>query len=303
MKIFSLGSNPGLARELAELLGDQALPVEKKVFPNQEIYVRLTEDVRSQDVWFVGTSYPNPQERLFELMLAVDAAKHAGAKSIKAVIPYMAYGRQDRIERQGEPVSAQAVIKALSSLGLDELYVADYHNPDIIPSLSVPTHNVMAAKALGEYVRNKYGLVDPVVVLPGTKSLNDRCLVRAKEAAEGAKAVWYTGFLKERDKITGEVTTKKRELGVKGKDVLLIDDEISTGSTVINAMKMLSEEEPNRIFVACTHGIFFNESLEKIRELGAHDVIASDSIPSSVSKLHLAPLFKEAIIRETTIVS
>ncbi len=299
MKIFDLRSNSPFAQELASLLGSDSIPVEKKVFPNQEVYVRLTEDVKGDDVIIVGTSYPSPNDRLFELFLAVDAAKRAGASSIKAFVPYMAYGRQDRVQREGEAVSALAVVRALGTAGLDEIYMADYHNPDLIPTMPVRAHNVMTARAIGEYLRNKYNLCDPIILVPGTKSLEGKYLARAREAAEGAGSSRYTGYLKERDWITGEVHTKKREIGAKGKDVIVIDDEISTGETVINALRMLEEEDPSRIFVGCTHGIFANDSLDRIRALGVSDVICSDSIPSPVSKVHLAPLFKrEAFNRE-----
>lgn len=296
LKVFDVGSNTGFASELARLIDLRALPVEKKVFPNEEIYVRLTEDVSGEDVLLAGTTYPNPNEKILEIMLAIDAARRAGAKKITAAIGYMAYGRQDRVQRQGEAVSASVVINAFLSAGLDELFIADYHNPDLLKAFPMKAHNVRVARAIGEYARKTYDLVDPVVVLPGSKALEDKYLLRAKEAAEGAGAKHYTTYIKERDPVTGLVTTKKRELGVTGKDVLVVDDEISSGSTVINAVKMLKEEGPSRIIVGCTHGIFADGSLEKIRSLGVNDIISSDSIPSPTSKVHLAPLFKEAMV-------
>ncbi|MGC8600906.1 MAG: ribose-phosphate diphosphokinase [Thermoprotei archaeon] len=299
MKLFDLRSNSPFAQELAKLINVPALPVEKKIFPNQEVYVRLTEEPKGEDVILVGTSYPNPNDRFFELFLAVDAAKRSGASSIKAFIPYMAYGRQDRKQRVGESVSALVIATALAAAGLDELYVADYHNPDLIYDMPIRTHNLMTARLIGEYLRNKHDLHDPVIIVPGAKSLEGKYLTRAKEAAEGAGSSYYTGYLKERNSVTGEVRTQKRKVGVKGKDVIVIDDEISTGGTVINALSMLQEEEPSNIYVGCTHGIFANDSLDKIRSMGVSDIVSTDSIPSPVSEVHLAPLFKNVALDQT----
>ncbi len=291
MKLFDLGSNSGFASELAEFNGQKPIEIEKKIFPNNEIYIRLTEDVKNDDVILAGTSYPQPNDRFMELLLAVDAAKRGGAKSIKAAITYMAYGRQDRVQREGEAVSAQATFQALLSVGLNEIYIADYHNPDTLRLIQLKAYNIRVSKALGEYVKKTYKLQEPVVILPGSKSMSEKYLIRAKEAAEGAGASYYTTLIKERDSVTGEVRTDKRKIGVQDKDVILVDDEISTGSTVINAVKMLKQENPSRIFVACTHGIFAGDSLAQIKSLGVADVITSDSIPTPLSRVHLAPLF------------
>ncbi len=295
MRIFDLGGNPGLARELADALHMPLMPIYKRQFPNQETYIRLPDDLRGEDVILVTTAYPHPNERIIELLLAADCAKRAGASRVSAVVPYMAYGRQDRIQIPGEPVSSLTLANALKAAGVDSLYVADFHNPLLLQSFPLASLNVMTASLLGSYVKERYSLNDPLVLIPGAKSLDDQTLIRAKLAAQALGSQTYTAYLKRRDPHTGELFTETRPLGVKGRDVLIIDDEISTGMTVLNAIKALNEEEVGDIIVACTHGVFADEAAEKIASLGTKDIISTDSIPNAYSRVRLAQTFASSI--------
>ncbi|KXB07586.1 hypothetical protein AKJ54_00045 [candidate division MSBL1 archaeon SCGC-AAA382K21] len=285
------GSAPeGLAEKVANEMGCEFVPVEKKSFPDGEIYVRILDDLEGEEVAVVqSTCYP-PNQNYMELFLLLDAAKDLGAEKVSAVIPYLAYARQDERFEPGEAVSLNTVAKLIESAGADEVFMVDLHAHRIesVPeTFGIPARNLTAAPALAEYFDDKYDLNNPVALGPDGEAEQ-----WSKKAGEAIGADWDFMIKKRLGPEKVEITP--RELDVEDRDVILIDDIISTGGTMVEAIQILKNHGVGDIYVACTHPVLSGNALDKIKGAGVMEVIATDTIESEIGKVSVAPVISEA---------
>ncbi len=261
-----------LTREIASILGGVEVGVAEKVFPDGEFYVRILEPdkIPSNDVVVVSTTYPKQESSLLKTMLLIDAVKQNNPKRIIAVIPYIAYSRQDKVFLPGEPVSACMVLKTLKTIGLDVLVVVDIHSPKTLECFGGPAYNVLVSdllvKAALKYLEN------PIVLAPDQGALE-----RASYAAR-TLGLNYDFLVKSRDRVTGAITYKPKELSVKGRDVVLVDDIISTGGTIAEASRILLQQGARRVVVAATHGLLVGDALKKLKEAGVEKLILANTL-------------------------
>lgn len=291
MLVIGGSSSRSLAEKVAKRLDSEFVPVEKKQFPDGEIYVRIPEEVDGKETVIIqSTCYP-PNQNYMEMFLLLDAAKDLGAKKVSAVIPYFAYARQDERFEPGEAVSLMTVAKLLESAGADEIYMVDLHAHRIESApevFDVPACNLTASPVLAEYAYKNFDLENPVVLGPDGEAEQ-----WARRAGESIGADWDY-MVKERMG-SKEVEITPRELEVDGRDVLIIDDIISTGGTMMEAIGILKDYGARRIFAACAHPVLTDNALENIKEAGAEEVIATDTIESDISKVSVAPVIAKEI--------
>jgi len=205
--------------------------------------------------------------------------------SVCAVIPYLAYARQDKEFLKGEAVSMELVGSIFNSSGAKNLVSVDVHSQMALSYFKIPAYNVSAVPLLANYFKSQK-LVQPLAVSPDIGG--------SERAQEFAKIIGTSSIAlpKVRDKNTGEVAidTNAPELKTaNGRDVILIDDIISTGGSIIKATEVLLKAGGRRVFVACTHALLINEALEKIMNAGASEVVGTNTVPSKVSKVDVAP--------------
>jgi ribose-phosphate pyrophosphokinase len=220
----------------------------------------------------------------------LDTAKVLGAKKVTAVVPYLAFSRQDKRFLPGEVISAETIVKLIDSCGIDQFITVNIHSEDILNRFSIPNQNLSAITLLAEHFENR-GL-DRAFSLSPDKG--------AVELAEEADMVLRGGcgwLRKERDRYTGEIQVEKKSLKVKGRDVIVFDDIISTGGTIARAVKMLKTQGALRVYAACVHPLLIGDAKQKILQNGAEEIVGTDSIPSFVKKVSLAPLIAEALAR------
>ncbi|KXB03355.1 hypothetical protein AKJ47_02405 [candidate division MSBL1 archaeon SCGC-AAA261G05] len=279
-----------LAERISKELDCEFAPVERERFPDGELYVRIPEEIEGEEVAVIqSTCYP-PNENYMELFLLLDAAKGLGAEKVSAVIPYFAYARQDARFKPGEAISLKTVAKLIESAGADEVYTIDLHahriesTPDVF---NIPAQNLTAAPLLAQYASEEFQLEDPVVMGPDGE---------AKQWAENAgKAIGADWDFMVKERLGPEkVEITPRELDVEGRDVLVIDDIISTGGTMVEAIQILKEHAVKNIYAACTHPVLGTNALEKIKMAGAEEVVGTDTIPSKVSVVSVAPIIAKA---------
>lgn len=286
MTVIATSSSLGLAAKLSLLLSRELLIAEEKVFPDGERYLRIPRKLEG-DVILVHSLYQPQDERFVQLLLAVDAVKGAGASRLAAVVPYFAYARQDKRFLEGEPVSVGVLLKAVEAAGADALVVVDIHKPSSLDEwLTIPHRNVLPIRELVGYFQGK--LRDPVVLAPDKGAFH-----RAQLAAQllGAECDYLE---KSRDRVTGEVRIAPKSINVGGRDVLFIDDIISTGGTLAAAAKEVLALGARRVYAACTHALLVSSALDKLYAAGIEEVVATDTVPSPVSKVSVAESVAEA---------
>ncbi len=276
----------GIGFRLSRILGSKYTRVLTKVFPDGETYIRIEDEVKEEDVIVVQSLYPPQDRHYLQLLLIMDTVKDLGAKSLTAVVPYIAYARQDKRFLPGEAISIKTILRGIEHAGAERLITIDIHNDKSLEEwLNIDYANLSAVSLLAEYFRGK--MEKPLVLAPDKGALN-----RAKKAAS-ILGCEYDFLEKHRDRVTGEVTVKPKEMMVTNKDVLIIDDIISTGGTVVLATRELLKLNANRVYVACTHPLFAGSSYEKVLSSGVEDIVATDTIPSPASRVSVAPLIAE----------
>lgn len=281
-------ASQNLANRLASELKARFIPVVFKKFPDGESYVRIDSDVQGEDVVVVQTTSPPQDERMMQLFLTASAAKDNGAKKITAVVPYFAYSRQDKIFLPGEAFSAKTVVDLLKACGVTQIITVNAHNPTVLKHFTIPTKDLSAIPLLAKYFVDE-GFEGAVSLSMGKKGL-----ATAEEAASVLKgAADYVPT--QRDRHTGKATIEQKPLNVKGKVTIIFDDIISSGGTMIKAVAHTKRQGANKVYAACVHPLLIADSKEKIIQNGADAVIGTDSVPSPVSVVTVAPVIAEAL--------
>ncbi|MEM2906726.1 MAG: ribose-phosphate diphosphokinase [Candidatus Odinarchaeota archaeon] len=275
-----------LGVKVARLLKSEVVNVNFKDFPDGETYVRVEGELNNKDVLLIQSTYSPQDKNLIQLFLLIDAVKQMNPARLRLVIPYFAYARQDKQFKKGEPLSIKVIENILEYLGVDELYTIDLHEPRVLDYLKIKAKDLSAMRLFGEYFK-KRNLSKPLIIAP-----DDGAIHRAETVAKVLGSE-YVSFDKFRDKDTGEITMDYKKLNVKDRDAVIVDDIISTGGTMIKAIQMIKSQGGNNVYVAATHTILIGEARSKILSAGAADIIGTDTIPSEISVVSVAPLIAE----------
>ncbi len=273
--------SPALCARLAERLDGEVIEVEHKIFPDGERYVRLKGDVSGEDCVLVNTTYPS--ENILDLFLLQDAIFQGGARSLSVVVPYFSYARQDQCFRRGEPISARSIAKRIE-IQADSFYSVDLHSSKITDYFTIPAGNLSAMGWLADHAE----LHDPDLFL----SPDEGGIQRIKEAAEEVKVEW-DHLVKER--IDGEtVKIEPKGMNVEGKTVVILDDIISTGGTMLEASKQLLAQGAEEVHVGCTHGIFVGDAFQRLSEV-CDSIFCTDTIEGKGNEVTVAPLILKSV--------
>lgn len=290
MMIVPGPTSVNLGSKISNLLEIKVAPVEFKFFPDGESYIRFTEDISGEDVVIVQSTGPPQDTSLIQLLLMIDAAKDLEARSIVAIVPYLAYARQDKRFRPGEAISIRAVIELLETAGIDRFITVNIHNPEVMDEFVVPAESLSAIPQLAKYFKDKD--------LTGAFSLApDKGAVEIVKEADKILNGGYGWLEKERNIVTGEVTIEEKEFNVKDKNVIIFDDIISTGGTVSSAAEILKKQGAKKVYAACVHPLLVGDARERILTSGVDEIVGTDCISSSFSVVSVAPLIAEALKR------
>ncbi len=279
----------GFSESLARSLGAELVEAEHKLFPDGESYVRVPADLRGETVVVVQPTYYPQDKNLVELMLLADAARGSGASRVVGVAPYLAYTRQDKVFRPGEPVSIRAVLRALHASGVEVLATVEPHSKGELghfpgKALGVGVMRYMAAKLSPR-------LHDPLVLSPDLGGVE-----RAREFAEAIGAD-FDYLEKHRDRVTGEVSMRPKTLDASGREVVIVDDIISTGGTMALAARLLLGQGAKRVVAVCVHALLVGDAYAKLKTVGVDEVVAANTLPTppGVQQVDVAPPVADAI--------
>jgi len=255
-------------------------------FPDNEFYFRILDDIKGEDVVIIQTTYPD--NNIIELLLMQEAIKDAQAQSITVIMPYFGYSRQDQRFQKGEPISAKVLAEHIS-MKADKIFSIDPHKEYIMDFFTVPSASCTALFEIATYLQ-KTKKID--LVLAPDKG----AMARAKQASEIIQCEY--DYL-EKTRIDGKtVNIKPKNLDAKAKNAVIIDDIISTGGTMAKAIAQLKNQGANKIYAACTHGVFAGEAKQKLQSSGCDEILCTDTIHNEFSKIKTAPALAEALSKK-----
>lgn len=293
MKIIPGPASKQLGERIAELLNAKVVPVFFKTFPDGESYIRFdVKSLRDEDVVIVQTTSPPQDQRLIQLLLMADNALDMKARNITAVVPYFAYSRQDKRFLLGEAFSIKTIVKLFEDCGVGSIITANSHNPEVLKAFKIPIEDLSAVPLLAEYFKVKGLVKNPVSLSLGKKALS--IAAEADSVLKGGSDYIAT----KRDLITGNITLEEKALPIKNRDVVIFDDIISSGGTMAKAVKLVKEQGARKVYAACVHPLLMGEAHRKILENGVQEIIGTDSVPSPVSKVSIAPLICNALAKK-----
>lgn len=294
MMVFAGTANPELSEGIAKHLGIELGNVKISRFANGEIYVRFLESVRGADVFIVQSIASPVNASLMELLIMVDAAKRASARSISAVISHYGYARQDRKSAAREPITAKLVADLLTVAGIDRLITMDLHQGQIQGFFDIPVNHLTALPILADYYRS-LNLENVTVVSPDVGRV--KVCKKLADMLGAGLAILHKGRpepnVAEIMHVIGEV---------EGKTCIMADDMIDTAGTITEGAKALIAAGATSVYVGATHGIFSPPAYERIEKSPINEVIVTDTLPvaierlgGKISVLSVAPLFAHAI--------
>lgn len=295
--VFSGSAHPALAAEICDQLGVPLHPVRVSRFANDCLEVQLQANCRERDVFLIQPLVPPVQEHLVELLLMLDAARGASAGRITVVLPHYAYARSDKKDAPRISIGARLVADLLVTAGANRVLAMTLHAPQVHGFFSVPVDHLHALRELAAHFK-RYDLTDAVVVSPD--------LGNAKAAAAFARRLGTPVAAGAKQRFSDDRVQISAVIGdVTDRDVIVLDDEIAKGSTVLELIDHLRELKVRSIRVACTHGLFSGDALERLSaQDGVLEIVCTNTVPIPPAKrvpqlrvLSVAPALAEAIRR------
>ena len=298
VKLFAGTACPDLAEKIARYL---KLPLSGRdiiTFPNDNLFVKLHGSVRGQDCFVIQTTSAPVHRNLMELLILIQTLRLDSAARITAVVPYLAYARSDKKDQPRVPITARLVCDMIEVAGADRYITMDLHAGQIQGFFSIPCDHLTATTLFAQYMRAK-GLASPVAVATDAGA--------AKRALSFARALQIPLAIMEKHRHgnTDTVAVTAFIGDVRGREAIVFEDEISTGSTLLAAAEVLQEQGAAAIYVCATHAVFAGDALERLQQSAINEVVVTNTIPhkdlpSKITELSVAPLLAEAIQRVTT---
>lgn len=297
IKVFACPTAEEFTKEICDYLKIEPGKINSMKFKNDNNFVQLLETVRATDVYIVQTCQPPINERIMELLITIDAAKRASAKTINVVLPYFPYSRSDKKDQPRVPITAKLMAEIIEAAGATRVITCDLHNAAIQGYF-----DINCDRLTGEYVLENYFL---------EKNIEDMVII-ATDAGSAKKAYKYSKFFncpialvdKRRDDNNDKAISTTIIGDVKDKNAIIFDDEISTGGTLMETVNILAKSGVKNIYAAATHGILVGEAIERIEKSPIKELVVTNTVPVTPEKridkltvLSIAPTFAEAIKR------
>ena len=300
LRIFSGNAHPELAQSICEYLETPLGACEVFEFSNENIFVRVQENVRERDVFIVQPISSPVNTSIMELLIMIDAMKRASAGRVTAVVPYYAYGRSDKKDQPRVPITGRLLANLIETAGADRLLTVDLHAGQIQGFFNIPVDELTALFRISEYFQERT-LANLVVVATDVGASK-----RARNVAQSLNAP--LAIIEKRRTGNDDHSQVLNVIGeVQGKRALIVDDEIDTGTKIVNGANALRDQGVIEIYVACTHPLFSGSAVETLAAASLKEIVVTDTIPlppekrlPQITVLSMAHLIGEAISRINT---
>ena len=288
ISLIAGNSSKDLAKKISKKLHANLVKSDVKVFPDGESKITLKGKLSKSKTIVVQSIYPPVDSNLIQALALISKAKEYSTEVI-VVVPYLGYARQDREFLPGEIVTMKVLGQLFKGAGASKIIVVDIHSKIGLKHFKIKSENLSAISDLARYFK-KINLNNPLVVSPDQGGKE-----RAKEFADK----FGSGFIalkKQRDRKSGKIQIKTGVLDeVIGRDLILVDDMISTGESIIKATEFLRKQKCNRVFVTCTHALLMNNAEKKIKKAGVAKIISTNTIPGNSSLVDVSSTIAKAI--------
>ena len=285
--VIAGSASKDLGKRIASRLRAPYVEAKTRVFPDGESKITFGRIPKNNVILVIQSTHPPVDTNLLQALSIISQARKVSSK-IYAIIPYMGYARQDRQFLSGEVVTMSIVARMLRAAGAKKVVVVDIHSKTALNHFKIPKENVSAIPELAKYFK-KMKLKNALVVSPDMGGS-----LRAKKFA-GLLNIGFIVLKKSRDRNTGKILIQSSKVNVRGKDLILVDDIISTGGSIIKAAQFLKRQKCKRVFVACTHGLFVEDAEKKIKKAGVLRIISTNTIPRNTSKVDVSGVIVESI--------
>ncbi len=297
LKVFSGNAHPSLAQSICDYLQIPLGKVDTFEFSNENIFVRILENVRERDVFIVQPICSPVNKSLVELLIMLDAFRRASAGRITAVVPYYGYGRTDKKDQPRVPITARLIADLIATAGANRLLTVDLHAPQIQGFFTIPVDELTTLSILHQYFQGKN--LDNVTVVATDIGISKR----ARDFA--AKLNAPLAIMEKRRVGNADVTETLNIIGdVQGRCALAVDDEIDTAGSLIDTVNTLLEHGATEVYACCTHPVFSGPAIQQIASSPVKEVVVTDTIPvtgnrklDKITVLPIASLLGEAIQR------
>jgi len=297
LKVFSGTAHPALARSVCDYLGIPVGEVEVFEFSNENIFVRILENVRERDVFIIQPICSPVNKSLVELLIMLDAFRRASAGRITAVVPYYGYSRTDKKDQPRVPITARLIADLITTAGANRLLTVDLHAPQIQGFFTIPVDELTTRPILAQYFKEK--ALDNLVVVATDIGISK--VARDMAAKLGAPLA----IIEKRRLGNVDATETLNIIGeVEGMRALTVDDEIDTAGSLVGVVNALLEHGVTEVYACCTHPVFSGSAIQRIAASPVKEIIVTDTIPVNGDKkldkitiLPIASLIGEAIHR------
>lgn len=296
--VFSGRSHPRLTQAICRELGLQVAASEVVRFSNENLMVQIRENVREADVFVVQTSTEPVHEHLMELLIYIDALKRASARRVTAVVPYFFYARSDKKDRPRISITARLVADILEAAGADRVLTMDLHSPQIQGFFKIPVDQLQARPLIADHMMASHDLTDAVIVATDAGA--------AKDAGSYAIAMNLDLAIVDKRRYGDDERARAEHLigSVDGRTAIILDDEIASGTTLVQAAEFVRRQGATRILAGATHAVLTGNAVETLEDSRLDRILVTDTLPISGDKaisrldiLTVAPLFAQAIAR------
>ena len=293
-KIFSGTANIEFSKKISQYLSLPLSEASIKRFSDGEISVQIGESVRGKDVFVVQPTCAPANDNLMELLVVTDALKRSSASSITAVVPYFGYARQDRKAAPRVPITAKLVADMMQTAGVDRVVTIDLHAGQIQGVFDIPVDNLYGSIVFNDYLKNR-NFQNPIIASPDIGGV-----ARARSVA---KALGLDIVIVDKRREKANESEVMNVIGdVNCKDVILVDDMIDTGGTIVKAARAFKDRGATSVIACCTHAVLSGKAYEILKEDALDELVVTDTIPlkepsDKIKVLSVAPIFGEVIRR------